>query len=227
VTNYPAGWYLDYKDKKLTISILKLRGTDAALVGEYGQRMTSKVSAAWLRLFQSGKTTQAPKALEAAGLLEPISQTFWSGDEFLAAYADAALNGLRTIAVDGHGRPPSFPKPGAGLVSHTKLISPQTHAPNLICRTLIIGACFQGTDGYLPTWQEAFPNAVIIAAEGEVPDGVADGCALIANLIKLSLADEHVSIDDFTAEIREMEMKNAVILEAGFSVFPPKIFAAG
>ena len=100
-------------------------------------------------------------------------------------------------------------------------------SPNLTCRTLIIEACFQGTYGYLPTWQKAFPNAVIITAEGEVPDGVADGCALIANLIKLSLADEHVSIDDFTAVIREMETKSAVILEAGFSVSPPKRFDAG
>jgi hypothetical protein len=183
--------------------------------------MTLSKTAAWLRLFQSGKTAQARTALKAVGLTESLTDTFWSADSYLDAYDRAAIDHLRTLALDGHGRPVTFARAAAGLVSHGTLTGPRVDSPNVHCRTLILGACFQGTKEYMPAWREAFPNAVIVAAVREVPDGVTDGCALIANLINVSLDNPFAVPDAYVEEIRKLEAKSSAVREAEFWVNPP------
>ena len=181
----------------------------------------SDAGASWLRLFQNGGGKQAPAALAAVGLPASIASVSHSIDQLCAAY-DAVVEARTLVIVfDGHGRRPKAEKPKPGLAVRSDVIGPDDFRANLDCNLLVLGACFQGNDRYLKAWRNTFPNAVIIAAVDEVPDGINNGCALIANLVRAGLDGADVAA--LESVVREFEDRHPKIKDSGFRILQPHL----
>lgn len=189
--------------------------------GQAHPRIPGSRAAVWLRLFRSRGETAPKAALGDVRLPGSILSINHSTGQLMDAYSKAAEEQTPIIVFDGHGRPPERTDARAGLAVRSTVIGPDDLQPNLDCELLILGACYQRNPAYFERWQRVFPNAVIVAAREVVPDAAENGCALIANLVRVAIDEGPTNVGALRSTVSSFRERFPTVKKAKFRVIEP------